>query len=261
MKTSIINNFKAVILGLVMVAGVGYAAAGTFSGPTCAPPNCNADAPLNVGPSRQSKLGSISINTATASPDRFGLDVFGMSRFFDNVQIGTTSKIATVQIVDGNQGEGKVLTSDINGVARWQALPQSISSKTYIVYKFNTKYSDLMANEKFRAWVGRETDKATEFRTYWSDNRGWYIRNREDKFLNTAQKLCTYMMNDAKALTNSGQYSGGDYGSDRNNGAYYWDIGSSTWKIEGHSDNGAIDITSLSCAGSGITQEGLFFVS
>ena len=45
---NITTNLKAVLLGIVVAVGVSYAAAGTFTGPACAPPNCNADAPLNV---------------------------------------------------------------------------------------------------------------------------------------------------------------------------------------------------------------------
>lgn len=64
MKTNIINNLKAVILGLVIVVGVGYAAAGTFVGPNCPPPNCNADAPLNTGASAQAKAGGLILGSS-----------------------------------------------------------------------------------------------------------------------------------------------------------------------------------------------------
>jgi hypothetical protein len=120
-------GFSIAIVALILSLGLSYALAqtGTWTAPQCAPPGCNVDAPLNVGSSHQSKLGSVSINTATSNPDPFGLDVFGISRFFGNVQIGTTTngRYATIQIVDGNQGAGKVLTSDGNGNASWRTVP------------------------------------------------------------------------------------------------------------------------------------------
>ena len=49
MKINMKNNIKAIILGLVLTVGMGYAVAATFTGPQCAPPGCNTDAPLTVG--------------------------------------------------------------------------------------------------------------------------------------------------------------------------------------------------------------------
>lgn len=52
MNNKITNKIKAIILGLVITVGVGYAAAQNFTGPTCSPtanPGCNTPAPVNVG--------------------------------------------------------------------------------------------------------------------------------------------------------------------------------------------------------------------
>lgn len=68
MTTKTTNNIKAIILGLVLTVGIGYAAAATFVGPKCAPPGCNADAPVTVGgndvgitPYSQIKTGILSL--------------------------------------------------------------------------------------------------------------------------------------------------------------------------------------------------------
>ncbi|MDQ5893109.1 MAG: hypothetical protein QG640_120, partial [Patescibacteria group bacterium] len=50
MKTKITNNIKAIILGLALTIGMGYAAAATFTGPACGPEgDCNTPAPVNIG--------------------------------------------------------------------------------------------------------------------------------------------------------------------------------------------------------------------
>lgn len=61
MKTKIQNNIKAVILGLIVTLGMGYAAAATFNGPSCAPPGCNADAPINASTTAQTKTGPLTL--------------------------------------------------------------------------------------------------------------------------------------------------------------------------------------------------------
>ena len=97
------KNIKAFLLAAALLIGVQYASA-AWSNPSALPPNSNTDAPLNVGDSLQQKLGSLAINTNTSNPYAVGLTVFGQ-----------------VQIVDGTQGAGKILTSNANGVASWVA--------------------------------------------------------------------------------------------------------------------------------------------
>ncbi|MSR73433.1 hypothetical protein EXS61_02445, partial [Candidatus Parcubacteria bacterium] len=87
-STQTLSTLKIVILALVLGFGLSYAQA-VWQGPTAPPTGNNVDAPINVGPSYQTKLGSVSINTTTSSPDPYGLDVFGISRFFGKVGIGT----------------------------------------------------------------------------------------------------------------------------------------------------------------------------
>ncbi len=65
MKTKIIQNTKAIILGLIITVGVGYAAAADWTAPTCTPPGCNAPAPINVSISDQYKEGGLEVGYAT----------------------------------------------------------------------------------------------------------------------------------------------------------------------------------------------------
>lgn len=61
------QNIKSVIIAVIIALGISYVAeAGVFTGPTCPPPNCNADAPINVGTSSQTKMGSLGVNSSAA---------------------------------------------------------------------------------------------------------------------------------------------------------------------------------------------------
>jgi len=90
----------AVILGL----GIQYAMAVWTVAPG-SPTNCptgypGCDAPINVSSSTQTKNGPLTVNFAGIQ--QIGLKVLG-----------------NIQMVDGNQGAGKILMSDANGVATW----------------------------------------------------------------------------------------------------------------------------------------------
>ena len=127
-------------------------------------------------------------------------------------------------------------------------------------YKFSTRYSVVMVNETFKNWMASSTG-GSGLPVNGGNDHGWYIRGYDAKFVGTANKLCTYFMgDDSFADLRLGQYSGGDYGSDNNNLAYYWDSVSNSWKSESHGDNGNIDITALRCTGQGILDRGLPFL-
>jgi hypothetical protein len=116
MSTKILANLKIVVLAVIFAAGVSYISAWTGPGSGVTPPNDNVAAPLNVGQSTQAKAGALVLNSGwtdslgNAIQAATGLEVFGTSSFQ-----------GPVQIVDGTQGVGKVLTSDVNGVASWMA--------------------------------------------------------------------------------------------------------------------------------------------
>lgn len=116
-RASIKQYVIAVVIGLGLVVGVASVeATGTWSQPCGTPPTCNADAPVNVGANTQSKAGQLFVNTGTPAPYAVGLQVFGQS-IFDNSSAGTSA----IQIKDGSQGIGKVLTSDASGNGTWMA--------------------------------------------------------------------------------------------------------------------------------------------
>ena len=106
MKKQIFGYTKIIILALVLVTAAAYVKA--WTGPTLSPPNGNVPAPINVGNSIQTKLGSLVLNAATPIQNAVGLTVSGTSIFN-----------GSLQIMDGTQGDGKVLTSDASGNASW----------------------------------------------------------------------------------------------------------------------------------------------
>lgn len=73
MKTNIINNIKAIILSIFIVAGVGYvySAASNWTPPGCTPPGCNKEEPINVGSDPQTKAGTLIINNTLKTNDLF----------------------------------------------------------------------------------------------------------------------------------------------------------------------------------------------
>lgn len=95
-KQSIIS----IVIGLILAAGVSFASHGSWHGATDNPPNQNAPAPINVSSATQYKTGALGIG--------------GM------FQVEGSSKFKKVQIQDGTQGLGKILTSDSVGNATWQ---------------------------------------------------------------------------------------------------------------------------------------------
>ena len=106
---NVAQNIKAVVLGIIVAAGVTYAFA--WTGPTATPPNGNVAAPINVGSSIQTKLGGLILNGSTTSQLSTGLTVFGQSIFDGSIQIN-----------DGTAGAGKVLqATDSSGDAKWVA--------------------------------------------------------------------------------------------------------------------------------------------
>jgi hypothetical protein len=81
-KTNFITLVAGAILGSVVVAGAWTEAPAN-------PPADNVAAPINVGVDNQTKLGSLILNASTVSPDQYGLDVFGESRFFGKIMTDT----------------------------------------------------------------------------------------------------------------------------------------------------------------------------
>src|SRR3989344_5195872 len=91
------KSLLSIVIGLVLAAGLSYAA--SWTGPTANPPNDNADAPINIGSATQVKGGSLGVD---------GFSAFSKAIFYN-----------TIQIKGGAPGEGKFLISDAAGNARW----------------------------------------------------------------------------------------------------------------------------------------------
>src|SRR3989338_3248738 len=83
----------AVLIGAVLFSTGLQAFA--FTQPSTSPPNADAYAPLNTGPSIQKKAGGIILNTGGA--------VNGLSVQFGNVGIGTLTPAAKLSVVGGVQ--------------------------------------------------------------------------------------------------------------------------------------------------------------
>ncbi|MCC7004559.1 hypothetical protein IT397_01430 [Candidatus Nomurabacteria bacterium] len=102
MKT-LIQIVKSFLVSVIIVAGLSYVYAWTSN--TQAPTGGNTNPPIDVGNLSQTKLGSLNMLQ--------GFTVVG------NTTIDLTSG-GNLQIQDGSEGEGKVLTSDSEGNVSWR---------------------------------------------------------------------------------------------------------------------------------------------
>ncbi len=112
-----------VIVTLCLITGADYihAQSSSWRGPTAVPPGNNVPAPINVGSNQQDKAGSLRVG---------GFRSFGPAIFDGKVGIGTLTPDQALQVVgkfklvDGSQADGKVLTSDAQGLASWKAISE-----------------------------------------------------------------------------------------------------------------------------------------
>jgi len=65
-KTNLIQTIKTVLLALVLAGGIQVVLA--YTDAPASPPNDNVPAPLNVGSTLQTKLGSLHLNSDSVSP-------------------------------------------------------------------------------------------------------------------------------------------------------------------------------------------------
>jgi hypothetical protein len=128
------QNIKAILLGLIVAVGISYAAAADFTGPECAPPGCNTDAPLNVGTRNQAKQAGLALSTTTAgiTESMFILGTEGVVFVADGIINTNGAQINGGLILnDGSQRQGRVLVSDANGFATWKD-PATVVDNTTI---------------------------------------------------------------------------------------------------------------------------------
>jgi len=91
--------------------------------PDCTTGNPGCDAPINVSNSSQAKKGALSVGTTTLPAAAYILDADGYG-FFRGLGV-----LGNFVVKDGNQGDGKVLMSDANGLATWRTLASGTGGK------------------------------------------------------------------------------------------------------------------------------------
>jgi hypothetical protein len=102
------NTIKSLIVLSMFVFGIGYLYA--WTGPTAPAPDENVSAPINVGVSEQIKEGNLIL----------GEDLLGGNGLAKLQVAGDTLLKGKLTLIDGTEGDGKVLTSDANGVTSWK---------------------------------------------------------------------------------------------------------------------------------------------
>ncbi len=233
MKTHITNNIKAIILALVLTLGVGYAVAGNFTSPNCAPPGCNADAPLNVGSGSQGKAGTLAVGTTDTS-------ILGLANLALKVNGTILSNGAAfngpIAITDGTQATGRILVSSDTGFATWKdpatipAIQAGSSPKQYIInniYAFGAinypqgalpkvPYYDFAGNNVNPTVISGNdlfADASIGGTAFYSDN-------------DTRQQLCKLMFPNAPYNTT---YSAGNFNSPDDNTVFVYNSGFKKW--------------------------------
>ncbi len=101
----IIQNIKAILLGIFVVIGSSYVFAG-YSAPGCAPTGCNSDAPINIGQGPQYKTGRLVVGTFDMSS--LSQYIFSVKNALSYIQSLATNNLT---LIDGTQADGLVLTS------------------------------------------------------------------------------------------------------------------------------------------------------
>jgi len=114
------KNVRMILVLVLLSFGANYVlASSTWRNPTAEPPGGNADAPINVSAVDQAKIGSLEIGVmddgVVSTLASEGLGIFGSSFFGGQVQI----EGGPLQIQDGTEAPGFVLSSDDEGVASW----------------------------------------------------------------------------------------------------------------------------------------------
>lgn len=116
MKTKITQNIKAIILALILVAGVGYASA-NWTAPTNTPPTCptgspGCDAPLHVGSIGQIKGGPLTLGGLGIIGDFKFLPLSGTPPTSGQVLMADDSNLALGKVKWGTVSGGGTNTSD-----------------------------------------------------------------------------------------------------------------------------------------------------
>jgi len=114
MKKTFLNTFKIVVVGVLLAGGITYAS--TWVAPTSAPTGGNPDAPINIGPTGQIKLGGLTLGAGTGVSQAFtvlnGKSGFGFATIPSNLLADVNGSIGAKQYCD-EKGLNCVPASDI----------------------------------------------------------------------------------------------------------------------------------------------------
>ncbi len=113
MKT-FLSKYTFPLLGVIGAVAVSAAVFAAWTEPTQTPPGGNLSAPLTVSSVAQFKEGALALGQNTLPTSGSILDVKG------TVSSKGLLVNGVVAIIDGSQGNGKVLTSAADGTAQWK---------------------------------------------------------------------------------------------------------------------------------------------
>ena len=205
LRKEILSGIKMIIIALVLGIGTSYIFAyTTWTAPTAVAPGNNVDAPLNVTATAQTKLGPLVVNGVNNTGTEgsivpngfaaFGQSIFqafnptGVTGIPVAVTIGTTSSPSTIQIVDGNQGAGKVLTSDANGNATWQPTPvnnvATVNDPLATISFVSSQIGSLQADQG-KTYTVYNRYQSTDGCTDANDDRVWCYSNQTNDYAPT----------------------------------------------------------------------------
>lgn len=106
------------VMAVLLVAMQAYG----FAEPTLPPPDGNVSAPLNTGGFPQGKLGSLVVNQHMNADSGIGFLLHkGVAQFGTGASSGPRVVVnGKIKIMDGSQGDKKVLVSDGGGLGTWK---------------------------------------------------------------------------------------------------------------------------------------------
>jgi hypothetical protein len=144
-----------------------------------------------------------------------------------------------LKIAGGNPASGKVLTSDTQGNATWESPAASSPDAVPGVYRFYSRYWNLMSNTEFRQWFLTQPNGSA---TIMPENTGNSNDHNWGNTQATAAKLCQFFTDGGViSFTQAGT------GSDNNNNWLYWDTAQDKWRWNYSGWNDSVDIDTVTC--------------
>jgi hypothetical protein len=101
MKKQLLQNFKFILIGMILVAGIGFAYADGWATPSGTAPTSNVDVPLHAGPS-QVKNGGLGVGTFAVGQDA----LFSQQTYLNGAIEGGIPGGLTAVSIGGTDGTG-----------------------------------------------------------------------------------------------------------------------------------------------------------